>query len=246
MASVVVAMTTPAGKTFTERSNVGGFANFQMSLSQRDASLRKPGEYLCSVRIPPGWILTTGNAEQRTTLEALPGAPADLVSRNPPRPFGLAPRLVIGGRVVVRGADGAVEPPEGASLSARGPGGETVDVLLSKGGFFESTGRTRPVEADRGEGRVQRRRRKRNRRTGRAGAGLHDRPRRPEDRAGGTTHHRRLRVDHRDPGHEGPIRRRRPRLVLHERDRRGDRRRRLYEQCDLGPLCRLRETPDIR
>ncbi len=108
-----------------------------MSLSQRDASLRKPGEYLCSVRIPPGWILTTGNAEQRTTLEALPGAPADLVSRNPPRPFGLAPRLVIGGRVVVRGADGAVEPPEGASLSARGPGGETVDVLLSKGGFFE-------------------------------------------------------------------------------------------------------------
>lgn len=112
MASVVVTMTTLAGKTFTERSNVGGFANFQMSLSQRDASLRKPGEYLCSVRIPPGWILTTGNAEQRTTLEALPGAPADLVSRNPPRPFGLAPRLVIGGRVGVRGADGAVAPPE--------------------------------------------------------------------------------------------------------------------------------------
>ena len=137
MASVVVTVTTPAGKTFSERSNTGGFANFQMSLSQKDAALRKPGEYLCSVRVPPGWTLTTGNADQRTTLEALPGAPGDLVSKNPPRPFGLAPRLVIGGRVGVRGAGGSVEPPEGVSLSARGPGGEVVEVPLLAGGFFE-------------------------------------------------------------------------------------------------------------
>ncbi|MFI5182092.1 MAG: hypothetical protein ACHQPI_11920 [Thermoanaerobaculia bacterium] len=137
MASVVVTVTTPAGKTLTERSNVAGFANFQMSRSERDAVLRMPGEYVFGVRVPPGWILTTGNASQRTTLEELPGAPADLVSKNPPRPFGLAPRLVIGGRVGVRGVGGTVEPPSGVSLSARGPGGEVVDVPLSPGGSFE-------------------------------------------------------------------------------------------------------------
>lgn len=137
MASVVVTVTTPAGKTFTERSNGAGFANFQMSRSERNAALRRPGEYLFNVRVPPGWTLTTGNASQRTTLEELPGAPADLVSRNPPKPFGLAPRLVIGGRVGVRRAGGAVEPPEGVSLSARGPGGEVVDVPPPNGGYFE-------------------------------------------------------------------------------------------------------------
>ena len=137
MASAVVTVTTPDGKTFTERSNVGGFANFEMSRSERDAVLRKPGEYLFRVRIPPGWVLTSGNASQRTTLEELPGAPADLVSRNPPRPFGLAPRLVIGGRVGIRGDAGAVVPPVGVSLSARSPGGATVDVPLAPGGAFE-------------------------------------------------------------------------------------------------------------
>lgn len=137
MALVVVTVTTPDGKTFTERSNDAGFANFEMSRSERNAVLRKPGEYVFSVHVPPGWVLTTGNASQRTTLEELPGAPADLVSRNPPRPFGLAPRLVFGGRVGVRGHAGAVEPPEGVSLSARGPGGEAVDVPLAPGGTFE-------------------------------------------------------------------------------------------------------------
>ncbi len=137
MALVVVAVTRPDGKTFTERSNDGGFANFEMSRSERNAVLRKAGEYVFSVHVPPGWVLTTGNASQRTTVVDLPGSPADLVSRNPPRPFGLAPRLVIGGRVGVRGSEGAVGPPEGVTLLARGPGGEAADVPLGLGGAFE-------------------------------------------------------------------------------------------------------------
>lgn len=155
MASVVVTVTTPAGKIITERSNVSGFANFQMSRSERNAALTRPGEYLFTVHVPPGWTLTTGNAVQSTTLEELPGAPADLVSRNPPRPFGLAPLLVIGGRVGVRGAGGTVEPPKGISLSARGPGGEIVDVPVSPGGFFEipaAPGRWRLIARKDGSG----------------------------------------------------------------------------------------------
>jgi len=137
MALVVVAVTRPDGKTFTERSNDGGFANFEMSRSERNAVLRKAGEYVFSVHVPPGWVLTTGNASQRTTVVDLPGSPADLVSQNPPRPFGLAPRLVIGGRVGVRGSEGAVGPPQGVTLSARSPGGEAADVPLGLGGAFE-------------------------------------------------------------------------------------------------------------
>ncbi|HVO51019.1 MAG TPA: hypothetical protein VMV60_08510 [Thermoanaerobaculia bacterium] len=137
MALVVVTVTRPDGKIFTVRSNDSGFANFEMSRTERNAVLRKPGDYVFSVHVPPGWVLTTGNASQRTTLEDLPGAPADMVSRNPPRPFGLAPVLTIGGRVAVRGKAGAATSPEGITLSARSPGGRTVDVPLAPGGAFE-------------------------------------------------------------------------------------------------------------
>jgi hypothetical protein len=137
MALVVVAVTRPDGKTFTERSNVAGFANFEMSRTERDAVLRKTGDYVFRVHVPPGWVLTTGNASQTTTIVDLPGAPADLVSRNPPAPFGLSPVLVIGGRVGVHASAGAVGPPEGLTLVALSPAGETADVPLAPGGAFE-------------------------------------------------------------------------------------------------------------
>jgi hypothetical protein len=136
LAGIVIEMSGPGGARAIERSNLSGFANFQMSRFQRDAVIREPGLYGFRAIIPAGWTVTTGNAEQSSRFAVLPGAPADMVSENPTTPVGLAPELFVAGRVVARSQNGELAPALGASLAAIDPSGQAVAVELGADGSF--------------------------------------------------------------------------------------------------------------
>ncbi len=136
MAGVAVEMTDPAGRSTVRRSNFSGFVNFPMSASQRKAVIRKPGSYSFHVVVPEGWTVTSGNATQTTVFGRLPGAPADLIATNPALPVGLAPALVISGRVAMRSEAGTLVPAPGATVRAIGPGGVAAAVRVSATGSF--------------------------------------------------------------------------------------------------------------
>jgi hypothetical protein len=136
MAGVAIELVGPRKDRTIVRSNLSGFANFDMSRSRWRAAIRRPGDYTMAVKVPPGWRLTTANGQQGTRIEALPGAPADLVSANPPGPFGLAPDLVIAGRCWTRRADGALVPASDGTISADGPGARIESTPLARDGSF--------------------------------------------------------------------------------------------------------------
>jgi len=99
-------------------SNAAGFANFTMSGSDRQDSIRTPGRYRFKVEVPSNWRVTTHNTVQTVTFRALPGSPADMVADPVPSLVGLAPDLTISGDVP--------ETPEGDAL--QGPHGETLPL----------------------------------------------------------------------------------------------------------------------
>ncbi|HXT19951.1 MAG TPA: hypothetical protein VN923_04295 [Thermoanaerobaculia bacterium] len=136
MAWVALAMTAPDGRREMARSNLSGFANFDMSLHRRTAQIRAPGEYRFRLRVPPGWLVTTDNAEQRSRIERLDGAPGDLVSRDPIRPFGLAPELTLSGRCLERRKDGSFAAAANARVEASGPDLRTTRVPVGADGSF--------------------------------------------------------------------------------------------------------------
>ena len=66
----------------TRRSNGSGFANFTMSATDLTSDVPLAGPYTFTVAVPDGWHVTTGNQSQDTRFVVLPGAPADMLSRN--------------------------------------------------------------------------------------------------------------------------------------------------------------------
>ncbi len=136
MTWVALEMTRPDGKRSIARSNLTGFANFALSRRQRHALIRRPGEYKFRLLVPPGWELTSRNAEQTSHVEELAGAPADLVSRDPIKPFGLAPKLSLAGRCLRRRADGSLGAAPGARVEVEGPGGRRAAVTVAADGTF--------------------------------------------------------------------------------------------------------------
>ena len=115
-------------KTLTTRSNMSGFANFEMSASDSSKDITFAGRYEFTLVPPPGWAVTTGNAVQVSDFELLPGSPADIVAPEPPLPVGLAPDLFIAGRVA-NAAD--------QSVQAVTPAGEVLRVTADDQGRFE-------------------------------------------------------------------------------------------------------------
>ncbi len=87
-----------AGAQGSAYHNGGGFANFVMSMKKRRAVLRSPGTYRFSVSVPPGWRVSTGNADQSLQLDELPGSPAGLAGNDLPRAVGLMPARFVRGR----------------------------------------------------------------------------------------------------------------------------------------------------
>ena len=74
------------------------------------------------MQIPPGWVLTSGNASQVVRFRHLQGSVTGLVAQSPPAPVGLAPVLNISGRVT-RAGDGGESVANDIRLSAVDPGG---------------------------------------------------------------------------------------------------------------------------
>jgi len=137
MAWVAFQVTGPDGKHSLVRTNLTGFANFETSLRQRNAVLRRPGDYTFRVLVPPGWRVTSGNAVQRVHLNVLDGAPAGLVAQVPPAPVGLAPRLTLSGRCKIRNAGGSLAATAAAEIAASGPEGQRISARVHPDGRFE-------------------------------------------------------------------------------------------------------------
>lgn len=128
MAAVAV-LCTGHGRIVTTRTNSGGFANFNMSALNTDADIVKPGDYSFKTIVPDGWLLTTGNAEQQSTFQAVPGTPADMVSSTPQKPVGLAQKLVIRGRIAKRYA-----PPDAPETTSAANSAIRVRAISANGG----------------------------------------------------------------------------------------------------------------
>ena len=139
LVDIVVEMTGPRGARARQRSNSNGFVNFPMSRSilRLGAKIRRPGDYRFRVLCPPGWIITSGNAEQTSRFEELPGAVGDLISVRPTAPIGLAPRLTISSRLLRREASGATVPTTRATLVATAPSGSPIEAQVGPDGDFE-------------------------------------------------------------------------------------------------------------
>lgn len=124
--SGIIVDATGLGPASSTESNSAGFANFKMSGSNVDADILFAGRYQFSILVPPHWQLTTGNVEQFTEFEMMPGSPADIVAKPPLSPVGLAPDLSISGPL-----------PDGQPLELTGRDGETV-LLTGDDGHFSA------------------------------------------------------------------------------------------------------------
>lgn len=120
------------GKTETFRTNISGVANYKMSATLSDHDVTQPGLYRARVIIPPRWFTTTeNNVEQTAVVESFPGSPADMVSRSPFKPVGLAPKLTITGHI-----QDATNPAADIHLRALSPKGEEREVAIGTDGAF--------------------------------------------------------------------------------------------------------------
>lgn len=127
MPDVAVQLAKPDGRTHLERTNIGGFANFRMSVILRDREIVDPGHYSFEVVPPPGWSITTGNRLQESDYAVTPGAPGDMIARRTTHPVGLAAGLTISGTAA-----------PGAVVRLSGPGGVVRDLKADKDGYFTS------------------------------------------------------------------------------------------------------------
>ncbi|RVD55679.1 hypothetical protein EN828_27170 [Mesorhizobium sp. M2D.F.Ca.ET.185.01.1.1] len=149
MSRAAVELDKPNGSTVMRLTNAGGFANFRMSVSQRDFEVVDPGHYAFRVVPPPGYSVTTGNAWQESDYVVSPGSPGDMIATRTTHPVGLAADLTISGaaagsRVSLTGPDGVASAakvgPDGRFSTPVTPGEWLVD--FSAGG---ATGRRHVV-----------------------------------------------------------------------------------------------------
>ncbi|MDX8442211.1 hypothetical protein [Mesorhizobium australafricanum] len=115
MPHVAVELGKPNGDTIMRWTNVSGFANFAMSVLQRNLELVDPGHYAFRVVPPPGWSVTTGNASQESDYVVSPGSPGDMIALRTTHPVGLAADLTISGAATA-----------GSRISLTGPDGVTA------------------------------------------------------------------------------------------------------------------------
>ncbi|CAN7498564.1 hypothetical protein LJR234_003618 [Mesorhizobium amorphae] len=125
MPHVAVELGKPNGNTFMRWTNVSGFANFRMSVIQRDLEVVDPGHYSFRVVPPPGWSVTTGNASQESDYVVSPGSPGDMIAMRTTHPVGLAADLTISGAVTA-----------GSRISLTGPDGATAAAKVDPDGRF--------------------------------------------------------------------------------------------------------------
>ncbi|TPL40178.1 hypothetical protein [Mesorhizobium sp. B2-4-6] len=118
MSHVAVELGKPNGDTIMRWSNVSGFANFRMSVLQRNLEVVDPGYYSFRAVPPPGFSVTTANAFQESDYAASPGAPGDMTAQRTTHPVGLAADLTISG-AAAPGARISLTGPDGAGAAAK-------------------------------------------------------------------------------------------------------------------------------
>lgn len=118
MPHVAVELGKPNGDTIMRWTNIGGFANFRMSVLQRNLEVVDPGHYSFHVVPPPGFSVTTGNASQESDYAASPGSPGDMIAMRTAHPVGLAADLTVSG-AAAKGARISLTGPDGASAAAK-------------------------------------------------------------------------------------------------------------------------------
>ncbi|TPK96088.1 MULTISPECIES: SdrD B-like domain-containing protein [unclassified Mesorhizobium] len=118
MPHVAVELGKPNGDTIMRWTNVSGFANFRMSVLQRNLEVVDPGHYSFRVVPPPGFSVTTANASQESDYAASPGSPGDMIAQRTTHPVGLAAGLTISG-VAPGGARISLTGPDGAGAAAK-------------------------------------------------------------------------------------------------------------------------------
>lgn len=123
-AGLVLALRGPDGAEAVRFSNSGGFANFTTSRENRDdIDVPAAGSYLVVADRPPGLSVTSGDGQVLRFVDS-PAVPGGLTVAETCLPVGVAPDLVVKGRV---------------ALSA-GMAAEAVEVVLHQSG-----GGSRPV-----------------------------------------------------------------------------------------------------
>lgn len=95
MASVAVEMRAEEEPPAVKQSNIAGFTNFEMSTTEETSPITQPGWRTFEVIPPPGWVVTTGNAEQEVEFISLAGSVSGLICPHPPQLVGLAPVLYV-------------------------------------------------------------------------------------------------------------------------------------------------------
>ena len=130
MAAVAVLLTRPDGTHRMARTNINGYANFDVMAGNMETDIAEAGKpHRFEVQVPPAWHVTSGNAGQTSTFALLPGAPAGMVTRTPPAVIGLAPELTASGTV----APGTLAED---ALVAVGPNGERIPIDPDGSGHF--------------------------------------------------------------------------------------------------------------
>ncbi len=114
------------GASHRMNSNINGYANFKMEYGNPGQPISEAGKpYRFQVHAPPGWQITSGNAEQLIEFRRLPGSVAGLIAEPPPHWVGLAPDLTVGLSFV---KDNGEPVAEGLLLQVTGPGGEAREL----------------------------------------------------------------------------------------------------------------------
>lgn len=123
---LTIALARPDGSRVEAKSNLAGFANFQMSSVRKRAMIRDEGVHTIDGVAPAGWEITSKNEKQQARFRVLHGSPTGLVADRTFEPMGIAPRLVLRGVVVGR-----------ESFSIENPEGLRQEVPRTKEGAFE-------------------------------------------------------------------------------------------------------------
>ncbi len=97
---LIVQMTRPDGRVVQAKSNISGFANFDMAFgNEAEAEIYQAGVHKARALPPKGWVATSDAHQQQITFAERQNAGGRMVAVNNCVPIGVAPELVITGRV---------------------------------------------------------------------------------------------------------------------------------------------------
>ena len=122
---LVVQIERPDGLVVQAKSNISGFANFDMALGNEEkGQIYEAGVHKAKAVPPNGWVTTSDARFQEITFEERQNAGGRMVAANNCVPMGVAPVLFIGGSVERKSPDQKIS----VSLTAEGQAELALDL----------------------------------------------------------------------------------------------------------------------